>query len=185
MATERILASARQESRILLGGSRPHHGEIASTVGNLHPHEETHPVQPAHGRRRRFWLGVRPERLAVVHAVEDVLDVAVRGKDQGGDAESGRQTFEVLRGERMQPAEPVRTGHRYHSPVGEIDYTLSGRQQPLFAHGIAEVPGHSGIDPVLNQDAARLWCGAHAQSSALFWSFLPVQLPGWNDALSR
>jgi hypothetical protein len=56
----------------------------------------------------------------------------------------------------MQPVEPVWTGHRYDAPVGEIDHTMSGRQQPLFAHGIAEVPGHSGINPVVNQDAARL-----------------------------
>jgi hypothetical protein len=40
--------------------------------------------------------------------------------------------------------------------VGEVDHTRSGRQQPLFAHGITEVPGHSGINPVVNQDAAQL-----------------------------
>src|SRR5215217_8358546 len=95
MATEGVLAGACQESGVLLGVSRPHHGEIASTVDSLHPHKETHPVQPAHGRRRGVWLGVRPEDLSVVHAVEDVLDVTVRGKDQGRDADSGHQTFEV------------------------------------------------------------------------------------------
>jgi hypothetical protein len=58
--------------------SRPYDGMITAPVGYFNPHQEPHPVQPAHQRGGRARFGVRPEGLTVIYAVQDVFDVAVR-----------------------------------------------------------------------------------------------------------
>jgi hypothetical protein len=57
---------------------RPHDGMIIASVGYFNPHQEPHPVQPAHQRVGCARFGVRPEGLTVIDAVQDVFDVAVR-----------------------------------------------------------------------------------------------------------
>jgi hypothetical protein len=49
-----------------------------AAVGHLDPHQEPHPVQPRNQRTGGAGLGVRPEGLAVINSVHNVLDVALR-----------------------------------------------------------------------------------------------------------
>src|SRR5512133_2720357 len=77
VATQRIRATSRWSITERLS-SRPHDPEIGASVADLDSHQEPHSVQPAHQWRRSTRLGVRPEGLAVVHAVQHMFDVAVR-----------------------------------------------------------------------------------------------------------
>ena len=51
-----------------------------------------------------------PDGLAVVDQVERVLDVAVRRQQQRLGRHAGLEVLDVLRGQRVQPGEPVGAG---------------------------------------------------------------------------
>lgn len=55
---------------------------VRRPVGDLDPVEELHRFQVGDQRVLGAGFDVRPDRLTVVHQVERVLDVAVRGEDQ-------------------------------------------------------------------------------------------------------
>src|ERR687898_602641 len=120
----------------------------------------------AHIPARRAWLGVCPERLAVIDAVERMLEMTLRRQHQGGHAAARLQSRQVLRGQRVQPAQPVRAGDRDHAAVRQIHNALTLLQPALLAHRVAEMPGHAGVDAMVQPDR-------HAHLSVLRLAFLP------------
>ena len=66
--------------------------------------------------------------LAVVDQVQVVLDVAVRGQDQRLGARVRRQVVQLLGGQRVQPAQPVRAGDGDDAAVGEVDRAGAARR---------------------------------------------------------
>ena len=88
-----------------------------------------------------------PEGLSVIDAIEDMLDVPVRRQHQRGDTAAGLESLEILRCQRVQPAEPVGPGHRDDAAMRQVDHSVSGIEQPLLAHRVAVMPGHTDIRP--------------------------------------
>ena len=93
-------------------------------------------------------LDVGGERLAVVDAVEGVLDVALRAEDQRPVGYAGREALEVLGGQRVQPGQPVRPGDAEDAAVREVDEAVAGDEGPLLTVEGAVVGGHRSVDAV-------------------------------------
>ena len=142
---------------------------IVAPVVYLDSHQEPHAVEPVHQCWRCAWFGVRPEGLAIVHAVQHVFDVAVGRQHQRGYAAARFEPLEILRCQRVQPSQPIRTGHRDHTTVGQVNHTFATGQQPLLAHRVTVVPGHTDIWPGFGH-----YCG-HIASALPFMLFFPPQ----------
>src|SRR5690606_32399547 len=104
-------------------GRQVHHGVVGGPVGDLDPVEELHRLQVGDQRLLGAGLHMGPDRAAVVHQVQGVLDVAVRGEDQRLGGLARRQLADVLGEQQVQPAQPVRAGHGDDPAVGEVDET--------------------------------------------------------------
>ena len=155
-------------SRVRSGIGGPDHGGQRADVVDLDPSQEAHPVQPFRSGRTRTRLSVGPEGLTVVHAVEDVLDVALGRQHQGGGALTGAQVEQVLGGQGVQPAQPLGSVDPEHVAVGEVDESGAALDGPLLAHGIAVVPGHPGVGSLIGYDR-----GFHIRFSVETRPFLP------------
>ena len=77
-----------------------------------------------------------------------MLDVAVRGEEQRLGRLARGEVLEVLRGERVQPGQPVGAGDPHHVAVREVDRCLAGDEEPLLAVGVAVVGRHAGVGRV-------------------------------------
>ena len=153
-ATQRVRANSdKVVAGQLCGG--PHDRVLSAPVAYLNPHQETHPVEPAHQCWGRAWLGVRPEGFAVIHAIQHMFDVAVRRQHKRRYTTAGLQPFEVLRRQRVQPRQPVGPGYADHTTVGQVNDAFATGQQPLLTHRVAVVPRHTDIWPSLGHNSGH------------------------------
>ncbi len=114
-------------------------------VGDLDPQHEAHRVEP--GDEPGGGLGEQPRRHAVVDDGREVLDMPVRAQDQQLGRAERSETGQLLRGQRVQPAEPVRSGDRDHAEVRLVDDAAPGLERALLGDGVAVVPGHTCVTP--------------------------------------
>jgi len=126
-------------------GARAEHRVVGGHLGHLHPQHEAHRVEEGHQPARGGGLGDQPRGRAVVHQRHRVLDVPVRVQEQHLARLPWRQSEQRLRGERVQPGEPVRPAHHRHAQVGEVDDGAARGERPLLADGVAVVEGHAGV----------------------------------------
>ncbi len=127
---------------------RQHHGVRRGDVLDLDLRPEPHPVQELHQRPSGAGLDVGPDRLPVVDQVERVLDVAVRRQQQRLGRHAGLEVLDVLRGQRVQPGQPVGAADPDHRAVRQVDRRLAGDQGALLAERVAVVRGHAGVGRV-------------------------------------
>ena len=95
-------------------------GPVVGRVGDLDPQHELHAVQPGGQRDRR--LGEQPGGLAVVDDARRVLDVPLRAEHQQLGRRPRRQRGQLLRGDRVQPGQPVRAGDGDDAEVRLVDH---------------------------------------------------------------
>ena len=105
-------------------------------------------------------LDVGGEGGAVVHAVEGVLDVALRGEDQRGHRHAGRQALELLGGQGVQPGQPVGALDPDHAAVGEVHEAVAAGQGALLAVEAAVVRGDAGVDALAVDGVGQVEQGA-------------------------
>ena len=126
------------------------HGEhrvVLADVGHLDPHHEPHGVEELRERPGGARLHVHPHRGAVIGQRQVVFDMPGRAEDEGLRARSGRQPVQVLRGQAVQPAQPVRPGDPQHAAVGPVDDPRRLLGRPLLAHRVAVVRGNALVRP--------------------------------------
>jgi len=90
---------------------------------------------------------VHPHRGAVIGQGQVVFHVPGRAEDESLRARTGRQPFQALRGEAVQPAQPVRAGDPQHAAVGPVDHRRRLVGRALLAHRIAVVRGDALVRP--------------------------------------
>ena len=137
-------------------GRTPGDGQLGRHVGDLDAHHEPHPVQPGDQLGGLTGLGVGGERLAVVVAVEGVLDVTVRAEHQRARPGAGGERREVLGGQRVQPGQPVRAGDPQHVAVREVDEAVTGLEGALLGVERAVVRGDTGVDAIAGDRAGQV-----------------------------
>src|SRR5659263_395289 len=119
---------------------------VGRDVCDLDAQHEAHPVEPRRELRRCRTLGEQPGRLAVVHHAGRMLDVALRAEHE----ELGRgprcERRDLLRGDRVQPGEPVRTGDAHDTEVRLVDDGDGARERTLLGGRVAVVEGDPGVD---------------------------------------
>jgi len=99
--------------RILRGGG-PHdreHGVVGTDISGLDPEHEPHRLKELQQRPGGAGLHVRPHRGPVVGQRQLMLDVPVRGQDECLGGVAGCQLVQALRGDAVQPGQPVRPGN--------------------------------------------------------------------------
>ncbi len=126
-------------------GGQMHHGDVGGPVGDLDLVEELHRLQVGDQRVLGAGLDMGPGRRAVVHQVQRVLDVAVRGEDQRLRGLARGQLADVLGEQQMQPAQPVRAGHGDDPAVREVDETGAVGERALLAEQFAVVGGDTFV----------------------------------------
>ena len=100
----------RQGGRRLAQGSDG--GELRRAVEHLDPQHEAHLAQEGEEAGAGSGIHQQPGGLAVVEHARRVFDSAARVEQQGLGRDARRDADEPLRGERIQPAEPVGAGDR-------------------------------------------------------------------------
>ena len=75
----------------------------------------------------------------------------VRREDERLRPLAGLEQQQVLGGEGVQPAEPVRPGDPEDRPVPEVDRRGAPRQGALLGDRVAEVPHRAGVRPRLDE----------------------------------
>ena len=116
-------------------------------VGHLDPQHEPHGLEELHQRRGGARLHVHPRRGAVVGQRQVVFDVPVRAEDERLRARSGRQPVQRLRGQAVQPAQPVRPGDPDDAAVGPVHHARRLLGRALLAQRVAVVRGHALVRP--------------------------------------
>ena len=129
---ERVLhARADQRQQRPVGGG----------VARLHPGQEAHLLQEREQLRGRVGLHVQPGGRAILGDHRVVLDVAVRGQHQRLGALPGAQPAEVLRGQVVQPAQPLLAGHGQDPAVRPVHQADGGGEGALLGHRVPVVRG--------------------------------------------
>ncbi len=126
-------------------GRKVDDGDLVRAVGDLDPVEELHALQVGDQRLLAARFGVHPGRLAVVDEVDRVLDVAVRGQDQGLGGVAGREVADVLGEQQMQPAQPFGAGDGDHAAVGEVHEAGAVGEGALLTEEVAVVRGDAFV----------------------------------------
>ena len=145
MARPGFAPAPRLAGQRLGPGGLADHRPVGADIGDLDAQHEAHRVQPRRQRRGVAGLGGDPGALAVVDEVQDVLDVALGAQDEGLAGLMRAQAGEVLAGDRVQPGQPVRTGHGHHAAVGEVHHCEPFLEEPLLAHRVAVVGRHARV----------------------------------------
>ena len=83
-----------------------------------------------------------------------MLDVSVRREEQRLGRLARREVLEVLRGERVQPAEPVGAADPHDAAVRQVDRGVARDELPLLAVGVAVV-GRDALVGLVGRDRAR------------------------------
>ncbi len=127
---------------------------------------EPHRLEVAQQRLGSPRLHVEPGGFAIIDQVQRVLDMPSRAEDQGFGRAVRRQSLQVLRRERVQPAQPVTATDADHRPVREVDDSFAARQEPLLAIRVTVVRRHTSIRSVRGYGArpAQQGAGHCAQS---------------------
>ena len=96
-------------------------------------HQETHRVQVLVQRLGGRGGHDQPRRVAVVDDVQVVFDVAMRVEDERLRTGLG---CDPLRGQRVQPTQPIPSGEPEHRTIVERHPAASGLQGLLFGKGV-------------------------------------------------
>ena len=105
---------------------------LGGHVDRLDPLQEAHLLQVVQHGRSGTGLGVDPHRPVEFDELPVLLDVSVRGQHQGLAGVAVGQLGQVLRADRVQPAQPLGPGDLQHVTVGAVDHADAGGQQALF-----------------------------------------------------
>ena len=73
--------------------------------------------------------------------------MAGRAEDEGLSSLADREPLQVLRGQAVQPAQPVLAGDPQHASVGPVDECRGLFGRPLLAHRVAVVRGDALVRP--------------------------------------
>ena len=113
-------------------------GPVVGRVDDLDPQHELHAVQPGGQRDRR--LGEQPGGLAVVDDARRVLDVPLRAEHEQLRRGPRRQRGQLLRGDRVQPGQPVGAGDGDDAEVRLVHHRAAAGQRALLGGRVAVVP---------------------------------------------
>ena len=141
--------NAVEPGRDVAGGGTEHgeHRVVLADVGHLDPQHEPHGLEELHQRRGGARLHVHPHRGAVIGQGQVVFDVPVRAEDERLRGRSGGQPVQLLRGQAVQPAQPVRPGDPDDAAVGPVHDARRLLGRALLAHRVAVVRGHALVRP--------------------------------------
>ena len=89
---------------------------------------------------------MRPQRRAVVSKREVVLDVALRAEHQRLCGLAGGQVLDVLRGQAVQPGQPVLPGDAQDAPVRAVDLACVAGQRSLLRRLQRSALGGGSLD---------------------------------------
>ena len=154
------------------------HHQYPGQVLDLHPQHEAHRVEVVDEGLGGVRLDVDPGGRAVVRERQVVLKVALRGQDERLRGAAGGEPLQVLAGQAVQPAQPVRAGDLDDAPVGPVDEDLAFRHRALLAHRVAVVRGDALVRPFRLDGAVDLKhcacsysrCSVRTRSGARRWS---------------
>ena len=136
--------------------------ELLARVAGVHPKPEAHLAQPREQTLGVAAIGDEPGRLAVVEDGCRMLDVSVRVEDQKLGALTRREARERLRRERIEPRQPIFTGHGEHRAIAQGRDRSPGGECALLSERVAEVP-----ETRLVGDGARNPCERSRHQSTL------------------
>ena len=132
--------------------------QLGGGVARLDPGEEAHLLQERPAAARPSPGSVSSQ--VVVAVLGDHARDARRARAGRAPAVSvpcpAAQVGQVLGGEGVQPAEPLRPGHRDHAPVRPVDQADLGGERALLAHRVAVVGGDAGVAATCGSSAADL-----------------------------
>ena len=134
-------------------------------------------VQPL-GQRGRFGrLDDQPGGPAVVHYARIEFDAALHAQEQQLTGLTGLEVGDLLGGQRVEPAQAVRSGDRHHAAVGKIDDGGTGREGALLPQRFAVVGRDAGVGAArFNGARARQQraLGSHMKGNVLGWEGIPA-----------
>ena len=116
--------------------------------GDLDLRPEDHHLQVPQQACRCGRLGVEVGHPVEFGDSEVVLDVAIGRQHKRLRARTRRQLGKQLAGQRVQPGQPIRTGHRDHTAVGKVEDRRPPLGGALLADRIAVVPGNPDIGSI-------------------------------------
>ncbi len=122
-----------------------HHRDVLRPVGDFDAVEELHRFQIRDERVLGAGLDMGPDRLTVVHQIERVLDMAVRGEDERLGGLMRRQVADVLGEQQMQPAQPVLAAHGDDAAVREVHESGAVGKGTLLTEQVAVVGGDAFV----------------------------------------
>jgi hypothetical protein len=108
---------------------------------DLDPEHEAHRVEVAEESGAGAGFDVHEHLGARLGQVQVVLDVALRGQHEGLGGRARHEPGHVLRHQRVQPRQPVRTGDPQHVAVRQVHDATPGGERPLLGVGVAVVTG--------------------------------------------
>ena len=97
---------------------------------------------------------VDPGDAAVVGQRQVMLDVPVRAEDEGLRGQPRRQMLGVLRGQAVQPGQPVLAGDPQHAVMRPVHHARRPGQRPLLRERVTVVRGDPRVGP-LRRDGSR------------------------------
>jgi hypothetical protein len=113
--------------------------------GDLHAEHELHPVQPLRQRRRLGGLHDQPGGGAVVDDPRVELNAPLNAEQQQLARLGGGKVGDLLRGQGVEPAQPVGTGNGHHAAVRKVDDGGSGCQRALLPQRLTVVRSDAGV----------------------------------------